>query len=243
MNFNNSNELDVFLNKLLYIGMGSQGSCYLNNNDKTAIKIFHDFDDDLCNISENEIMRFSNIKNKTFIWPSSVIRMNNNVIGYISPYIKAKNLCNTNPLNVNLNKLEKCIQNAKKDIDIISEHKVLTYDVMYNTMLGNKLYIIDSQDYCYKDCYSKSDLINKNNHNLDYEIYYFLVDSYFNNVINNDKDLSCLYVHKEENVLEFLKLFKKRLSELSGMEINSLRDAKKFIDPKPIEHKYIRTLN
>lgn len=240
MNFNNSAELNIFLKRLIYIGMGSQGCCYLNPKDNIVIKIFHDYEEDLYSISEDEIMKFSNIKNRTFIWPSSVIRLQGNIIGYTSPYVKAKNLHAINPLNVSLNKLEKSISIARKDINIISENGVLTYDVMYNTMLGNRLYVIDSEDYTFKKEDRKSELIIKNNNNLDYGIYCFLVDSYFNGIVNDTKELSELYRYKKEDVLEFLKLFRSRLSELSGKEVNSLRDAKKFIDPKPIESKYIR---
>ena len=241
MNFKNENALDSYLNSLKFIGMGSQGCCYLDNN--IVVKIFHDYlDNDFLEISAQEIMKFSAIKNRTYIWPSSTIKLNNLVIGYVSDYAKGKNLYKINPLSINLNNLEKAIVLAHKDIEIISNHGILTYDVMYNILLGKKLYVVDHEEYTYRDDLDNSTLISKNSFNFNYEIYDFLIDSFFNKIVKDNKELSELYKYKNEDVLIFLKLFRKRLNELVGKEITYLDEAKQYRDPKIIEMHYQRII-
>lgn len=230
MKFRSEEELQGFINNLQYLNMGSQGTCYLRN--KKVFKIFHrDLDDDEDYIIEhdkNEILRFSNIDNKTFIWPKDVIELNNEVIGYVSDYVDAKNLYKINPLNINLNRFIKNIKEAKKDIKIISNNGIVTYDMMYNTLYGRRFYCIDQDEYSFSEKDPK--LIEQdNNNNFDIELYYFLIDNYFDNIIKNNKELSELYKYKKEDILVFIELLKKYLSELVGKDITALKDAKKYV--------------
>ena len=86
-------------------------------------------------------------------------------------------------------------------------------------------------------------MIRKNNYeNFDMEIYYFLVDGFFQKFVNENKMLNELYSDKKEDVLFFLKLFRNLLSEMVGKEIITLGEASKYIDRKALIRKYERYL-
>lgn len=245
MNFKSREHLETYLDNLKIIGMGSQGVCYYNPYDNSVYKIFHQFfdeDDDIeyhVTYEEKEILRFSDVKNNTFIWPISVIRVKDEVVGYKTLYIKAKSLYQCNPLNVNLDRLSSSIQTAKSDIDIISKERILTYDMMYNILYNDKFYIIDHDDYAYSD--KDSLWIRKINYeNFGMELYYFLIDGLFQDFVNNSKILSELYKHKQEDVLIFLKELRRSLSEMVDKGITTLGEASKYCDQKVYRRKYQR---
>jgi len=245
MNFKSREHLETFLDNLKIIGMGSQGVCYYNPYDNSVYKIFHQFfdeDDDIeyhVTYEEKEILRFSDVKNNTFVWPISVIRVKDEVVGYKTPYIKAKSLYQCNPMNVNLDSLFESILKARSDLDTISNHHILTYDMMYNVLYGNKFYIIDHDEYSYSD--KDSLWIRKNNYeNFDMEIYYFLVDGLFQDFVDSNKLLRELYKDKKDDVLIFLNQLRYSLSEMVDKEITTLQDASKCCDQKVYRRKYQR---
>ena len=170
------------------------------------------------------------IENKSFIWPSSVIIVEGEVVGYIRDYVNAKPLCEINPLNISLDKLSKSIPVIQKDIEIISEAGIKTYDMMYNTLYGSSGFkVIDHEDYAFSNK-PVSDLIRINNDSLNYEIMYFLVDCYFNEFVNDYKLLKDMYDKSGVDILEFINLFRKYLSEYIGSDVKRLRDAKKCMN-------------
>lgn len=245
MNFKSREHLETFLDNLKIIGMGSQGICYYNQYDNFVYKIFHQFFDENEDIEyhvtyrEKEILRFSDVKNNTFIWPISVIRVKDEIVGYKTPYINTKSLYECNPMSVNLDKLQESIIKARTDIDIISNHHILTYDMMYNVLYGNKFYIIDHDEYSYSD--KDSLWIRKSNYeNFDMEIYYFLVDGLFQGFVDSNKLLSELYKDKKDDVLIFLNQLRYSLSEMVDKEITTLQDASKYCDRKVYRRKYQR---
>ena len=65
---------------------------------------------------------------------------------------------------------------------------------------------------------------------FDAEIRYFLVDNYFDEFVNNDILLREMY-HDKKNVtsLEFLRMFRNKLSEYIGTDIDKLEKAKKLV--------------
>lgn len=231
MNFNSREEVTNYINKLTFLSCGSMGSCYLRKKDNYVLKIFRSFeeDDDFDDFTENNIMQFSNIKNNTYIWPTDIIKCNNIIIGYIMPYVNALDLNEVNPLYINLNKLNNRILDVKKDIKIISENGVSTYDVMYNILYNNKFYIIDKDEYSFTDK-NPSILEKHNNHVFDQGIYYFLIDSVFESIVNDNKILKDIYKDKDVDILIFLKLLRQNLSELCGYEIKRLYDASNYMD-------------
>lgn len=227
VSFNNKNNFDLYLKRLFFLGMGSQGICYLDKKNKIVYKIFHGyFDDEDEGYTADDILKFSGIRNNTFIWPSEVVYANGRIIGYTMPYVSSVNLCNTDLLSTNLNLLEKAIDKSYCDIEILTKNNVCLYDVMYNILYSNgKINVIDSMEYNFGNASLKENMAA-----FDAEIRYFLVDNYFDEFVNNDILLREMY-HDKKNVtsLEFLRMFRNKLSEYIGTDIDKLEKAKKLV--------------
>ena len=129
-------------------------------------------------------MKFSGIKNNTYMFPKDVVKVNGIIVGYVKSYVNSKDLTSINPFRISLDKLVNSINNVRSDIEIISENGVLTYDVMYNIIYKNKITIIDTDDYEVKDI-DPIALMERNNYNLDYAIYNFLIDNIFDDFVNS----------------------------------------------------------
>lgn len=227
VSFNNKNNFDLYLKRLFFLGMGSQGICYLDKKNKIVYKIFHGyFDDEDEGYTADDILKFSGIRNNTFIWPSDVVYANGRIIGYTMPYVSSVNLCDTDLLSTNLNLLEKAIDKSYCDIEILTKNNVCLYDVMYNILYSNgKINVIDSMEYNFGNASLKENMVA-----FDAEIRYFLVDNYFDEFVNNDILLREMY-HDKKNVtsLEFLRMFRNKLSEYIGTDIDKLEKAKKLV--------------
>ena len=227
VSFNNKNNFDLYLKRLFFLGMGSQGMCYLDKKNIIVYKIFHGyFDDEDEGYTVDDILKFSGIRNNTFIWPSDVVCVNDRIIGYTMPYVASENLCDTDLLSTNLNLLEKAIDKSYCDIEILTKNNVCLYDVMYNILYSNgKINVIDTMEYSYGNTSLK-----KNIAVFDAEIRYFLVDNYFDEFVNNDILLREMY-HDKKNVtsLEFLRMFRSKLSEYIGTDVDKLEKAKKLV--------------
>lgn len=227
VSFNNKNNFDLYLKRLFFLGMGSQGICYLDKKNKIVYKIFHGyFDDEDEGYTADDILKFSGIRNNTFIWPSDVVYANGRIIGYTMSYVSSVNLCNTDLLSTNLNLLEKAIDKSYCDIEILTKNNVCLYDVMYNILYSNgKINVIDSMEYNFGNASLKENMAA-----FDAEIRYFLVDNYFDEFVNNDILLREMY-HDKKNVtsLEFLRMFRNKLSEYIGTDIDKLEKAKKLV--------------
>lgn len=244
MFFKNRMELLNFLRTCQMIGYGSQGTCYLNSTKNIVYKVFNQYLDEEDNeyyidYSKENIMRFSKIKNDTFIWADDLIYVNNEIVGYISNYVSAKSLYKINPLNVNLNELIDKLQIVKNDIKIISNHGVLLYDIVYNILYGENIYSIDFDEYAYSDM-DNSKIIIENNKRFDYEIYMFLIENYFNEFILSNNMLNRIYEAKELDVIEFIKLLKNELSGLLGHDIEYLNSAKSYLNKNKVKTIYQR---
>lgn len=236
MQFNTKEEYFKFRKKLLYLGAGSQGECYLENKEKKVYKIFFDcFEKDyVCYYDKSDFLKFSHLINTTFIWPNDIISYNRNIICYVSNYINAKDLSKFNPLFIDLDSLETAIKKAHYDIKYITDNDIVMYDIMYNILYnGSTLYLIDTTEYAIgKDAY-------QNYSNFDKSIFYFLTDGYFNDFIENDKNLSDIVNSDEFNMLYFLKEFRIKINTIMGDNVLKLKDAKKLIRRTCNKH-YIR---
>lgn len=227
VSFNNKNNFDLYLKRLFFLGMGSQGICYLDKKNKIVYKIFHGyFDDEDEGYTADDILKFSGIRNNTFIWPSDVVYANGRIIGYTMPYVSSVNLCDTDLLSTNLNLLEKAIDKSYCDIEILTKNNVCLYDVMYNILYSNgKINVIDSMEYNFGNASLKENMAA-----FDAEIRYFLVDNYFDEFVNNDILLREMYYDKKNvTSLEFLRMFRNKLSEYIGTDIDKLEKAKKLV--------------
>ena len=249
MNFKSKGELLLKLRSFRKIGEGSQGVCYLDKNSGIVYKIFNQvFDDSLDSYlyyykyNRQDIMKFGNIKNNTYIFPSNVIYVQDEIVGYIEPYVNSKDLTKISPLRISLDKLITNINKVRIDIEKISECGILTRDVMYNILYKNKFNVIDTDDYVIKDV-DPSTLIDMNNQMFDYAIYDFLIDNFFNDFVDSYTLLKNMYKDRTGDVTIFIKYLRKYLSEYVGYEINKLGDAKECVDKvKALDPCYIRDI-
>lgn len=147
MRFSSQKEQESYFKSLHYLNSGSQGECYIDKNKKMVYKLLFYYE----GLTKEELLRFSYIKNKTFIWPTEEIMVGQRIVGYIMPYRKVKNLYDLNPMSINLNDLETAITKAYTDIQLITDNSVKAYDIMYNILYSRKKFsIIDTADYSSK---------------------------------------------------------------------------------------------
>lgn len=244
MTFYSREEVMNFIHTLKPLGDGSQGVCYVDKNFRKVYKFYRsylEFDDIL--YTKEEILQFRDIKSATFLFPQDVILLKDEVIGDITPYRHAKNLCSLNPLNIHLDRLIKLLVIALKEIEYVSRRGVNSFDVMYNILLGNKFYFVDTLDYSINDRDYK-DILSDNMKYFNLGIMYFLVDGLFDGVVRQNKILREMYDLKGRNIsiLEFTIELKKYLAEIVGHEINCLKEARDFQDQNVVEYhlKYDR---
>ena len=190
MRFMNMYQLEIWLeyHEEDTLGSGAQGTCFKIGN--KVYKIFNEFCDeyryDDIVYNKDDLLRFSEIKNNTFVWPSDVIVVGDKVVGYITDYIDAKSLYEINPLRVSLEKYIKSLDLVLDDIKIISDNGVMTFDVSYNTLYGrNGFNVIDTMEYTLSDI-DCSSLYKINKSRFDCETKLFLIDGYFDEFIDNN---------------------------------------------------------
>lgn len=253
MYFKNRDELLLFLYCLKQvkavecIGTGSQGICFYDKIKGDVYKIFHqffeDYGEDKVIYNEKELLRFSNIKNNTFLWPKDIIVVGDEIVGYVSDYFDGKNLYEINPLSININKFIDSISQVLLDIKKVSSMNIRTYDVMYNILYGKEGFcIIDHDEYCYSNM-NKKELYEFNCDNFNIAIKYFLIDNYFDKFISCYKDLNEMYVSKGINVNQFLLLFRKYLNKEMGYNVIKLSEASRLVNKEKIKKvKYQRII-
>lgn len=99
--------------------------------------------------------------------------------------------------------------------EMISKQGILTYDMMFNILYNQDFFIIDHDEYMFKDL--DWQILNKENKkNFNMELFYFLIDGYFDEFIKKYPLLRKMYKEKEIDILDFLKLFRNKLSEIIG---------------------------
>ena len=248
MNFVSEVKLYEFLRKpqIKFLNFGSQGQCYLDRSNKKVYKIFNSFfyegfENDY---QEEDILKFSGILNNTYIWPSEVITVDNKIIGYIIPFIKGTELCQINPLSVNLSQLVNHLGAVYEDNIIISQNGIVAYDVMYNILYGNNgVNIIDTDDYNF-NYFGKSyeEILKINNRNINFAFKVFIIDNYFNEFVNQFSELREMYEDLDLESRIFIISLQKKLSELLDLELNYLKDALTFKNKKRIKEKDLKMI-
>lgn len=241
---NDKKEFLIYLKSLKFLGLGSEGITYYDQRKKIVLKIYHD-----CFLEEfkiynylarKKLIKVDNINNKTYIFPQEEIMYDDYVIGYITTYQQGKTIDEINPLRVNLEDFINAALKVDDDIKTLSENGILTSDVLYNTMYGRKkISIIDPTEYCFsKDSYEQ--LLDMNRKNFNTGVMLFLVDSYFNEFVTDNKGLNELFNDKKQNIKYFLTSFKKYLSEYIGSDITKLQEAKKAMNKEKHKVLFVR---
>lgn len=250
MNFKTEEEAKKFISNLIVLdSTGSQGVTYTDREFKKVYKIFHSFLDgdylkDPDYLSKEALLQFKDIKTKTFIFPKDVIMLYGIVIGYIMPYVPAINLYKLGPYHINLDWLIKVVRDALLDIELISAHKIATYDVMYNIMLGSRLFVIDTQDYAKSPEMDEETLLRKNMIPLNLEVMYFLVDGIFETVIKNNKRLMDMLNSSGQNlnVIDFIIEFRCFIEDLLHKKISTIYEAAALMNQNITNNRYLRLL-
>ena len=228
-----------------YLSEGGQGRCYKIGNKvyKIFLQYIEDDDEEITPYFKEDILRFSDVKNDTYIFPNDVIMVGNTVVGYITGYVDALSLYKIDPLRVSLDFFENSLDSSIRDIRIISNNGILTYDVMYNILYGKDGFrIIDTLEYSKTDI-DPNKLFLDNYGRFCYGIKLFLIYGYFDKIVKNYKNISDMYNDDSVSITLFLREFRKILSELEGREIKKLSEAKKSIIVRERKnHKYIREL-
>jgi len=243
MNFNSELELNKYLGKCKEIGFGSQGVVYRDKNN--VLKIFHQYfdkcEDDYV-WKKEDILKFNGFQNKTYIFPVDILSVENEIIGEISKYVKGHNLDKINPLTINIDTFIEAVSNCIIDIKKISDKHIVSYDIAYNTLYNGKdIHIIDTTEYTIMNL-PKTEIFKMNQNNFNMTIMYFLIDNYFDEFIENNKLLKEMYISKNIDILEFLKLYKLKLSEHTGYEIQQIKEASSCLNKRKRNPKYIRTI-
>ena len=248
MLFKTEAEVNLFMRKLNYLGEGTQGKCFVDKNRKWVFKFFQSYFDtlryDYEDLTEADILKFQKIKSNTFLFPKEIIYLNEKIIGYTIPYRNAKNMYAINPLTLNLDRLLKLLNIALKEIEYISRCGVRMYDVLYNILLGNRIYIIDTLEYGMCEGYFH-DVLKENLKAFNFEIMSFLINGLFDKIIADNKTLSDMYNSKdvEVSIIDFIFELRNYLANLLGKNVTYLREAKSLQDRDVDEEKlfYNRT--
>lgn len=247
MRFKTIGEFYLWLQKheMCILDSGSQGICYKIGNKvyKIFIQFIDEIQDDMIEYDSNDILKFNDVVNGTYLFPNDVIMIGDTVVGYITNYVNAIALNKINPLCIDLDKFERDLELVYPDIRVISENGVCSYDVVYNILYGTSGFkIIDTMEYS-RVPIDSMELYDTNKRNFNIGIGWFLTYGYFDDFLLSEESLNCMLCDYNVDMISFLREFRNRLSEKEGYEIRKLGDAKKSIVIKKYKKpKYIREL-
>lgn len=226
--------------------IGSQGQTFYDKNLHKVVKIYLQFLENekeyYVPYEEEKVMQFKEARNDTFYFPEEIVKLNDEVIGYITRMAPGRNIDHVDPLNVNLDEITKASAIALDDVKKMSKFNIQTYDVLYNIMYGSgKVSVIDTDDYAISTN-SVEVTIEKNVNIFNQAIMLFLIDGYFDEFVSSNKLLKEMCCSKDINLHDFLVSFKKHLSEQLDKEVVILNDAKTLINKRRYEPNFTRCL-
>ena len=226
--------------------IGSQGQTFYDKNLHKVVKIYLQFLENekeyYVPYEEEKVMRFKDARNDTFYFPEEIVKVNDEVIGYITGMAPGRNIDHVNPLNVNLDEITKASTVALDDVKKMSKFNIQTYDVLYNIMYGpGKVSIIDTDDYSIANNPVEV-TVEKNVSIFNQAMLLFLIDGYFDEFVRSNKLLKEMYCSEDINLHDFLVSFKKYLSEQLDKEVVILNDAKTLINKKEYKPNFVRCL-
>lgn len=242
--FASESEVYEFMKTHRFIGAGSGGECYIDKSESFVYKFYYSFLDRLEDDPElikEDILKFSHIKNNLVIFPFDVISINEEIIGEASRYVKGVNLYQLNPFTVDLDRLIKLCELALKELTILTRENVAIYDTVYNTLLGEQLYLIDTTEYTWsKEPFTETLKANIKSFNI--SIMLFLISGIFDEAISSNKILNEMYKTKGEDIsiIEFIRELKSYLSEILGIEVKNLARARILQNKKRVRTFYER---
>ncbi|MBP3634846.1 MAG: hypothetical protein J6J17_00085 [Bacilli bacterium] len=221
-------DFNRFWKNLLYLGTGSEGVCKRLNK-REIMKYLNGPDNR--NLSEEDILKYKNIEQKTYIFAHKVFYIDDVLSGYITRYSKGKNLIEINRDKILFDKIINGCKIVEEDTKILSDSGIKTCDILFNILYQNGVFnIIDTCEYNNSDI--QSDLLYKKNISIfNYSILEFLIKDRFYRFVFSSNELSKYYdsVENGESIVPFLKLLKQRLSEYCDKEVKTVESAGKAI--------------
>lgn len=210
-----------------FLNKGTTGKCFLLK-DGTVFKKFNSPLD----LSELERFKyFLNYKNDNFLFPFDFIYDNKKFYGYITKRALGDTLQKTFK-NSDLEKLSiNCIK-LEKNIDLISEGKIIMYDyhsenVMYD---GNLIQVIDSDDYGITDFYTEDAVKERNyEYNRIMMCNLCLTNIKLNKHTDYITDRIIRYKHSDVKVSEILVNIKEDIEKHYKENISTINDFNNII--------------
>lgn len=244
MEMKNKEEFKRYLSSLKELGFGSSGVTYYDTKRSKVIKVSHDYLNEGISYYSEDILAFKDCQNNTYIFADDSIVIDDKIVAYTMPFAPGKPLYMTDPLRIKYDNFMNAVINSMTDVEKISNYGVESFDVIYNMMYSSKkLSIIDQDEYSLSKMKMEDSVLLKYNfYQFNTSVMLFLIDSYFDNFVSDNKVLHEMYNSKDVNIKEFLILFKKSLSEYASKEIVTLNDAKGALDKRKIVKKYIRNI-
>ena len=244
MEMKNKEEFKRYLSSLKELGFGSSGVTYYDTKRSKVIKVSHDYLNKGISYYSEDILAFKDCQNNTYIFADDSIVIDDKIVAYTMPFAPGKPLYMTDPLRIKYDNFMNAVINSMTDVEKISNYGVESFDVIYNMMYSSKkLSIIDQDEYSLSKMKMEDSVLLKYNfYQFNTSVMLFLIDSYFDNFVSDNKVLHEMYNSKDVNIKEFLILFKKSLSEYASKEIVTLNDAKGALDKRKIVKKYIRNI-
>lgn len=240
MEFSNKKELNTYLKRLVYLGFGSQGDAYRDKD--SVIKVYNGLSGKR---TKDEVLRFSDIKTKSFYFPYDVLEIRGSVVGEVTKFAYGKELYKTDPLKVKYQGLIDGLDQVDKDIRIISEAGVRVFDQCYNTLYVNGKYsFIDTTEYG-KGLPSKervSELERINHKTINFEILQFVTNGFLEHYVFNNKELYKMYVSNDIDMREFLIKLRECLQRDIGHEMTCLGECKELFNYEVNRTPYVREL-
>lgn len=112
-----------------------------------------------------------------------------------------------------------------KTNDKLTDNGVHICDLRYNTLYNNgNIYVIDTIEYDYKLSTYK-----ENREGLDKELMLFLIDNYFDDFVFSNSVLREMYLEFEVRGIDFMREFRKMISEYIGEDVVYLNKAKSLV--------------
>ena len=238
-------DLNPYLKNSKYIGKGNCARCYLLS-DGSILKVFKHNYDAKCVLRQplfnEELNKFGSIGNDTYICPKTIVKQNNEIVGYIYPHVNGKNLSKINN-NIKLYDLFYSYEQIIIDTKKISDQYFCLFDIhRKNIIYDGSIHIIDLDKGYFKD--TTYDLHTTFLGNIN-----SIFDTIFGKIYNTDMDeiieFSDLFVQNKfrktnkgdiNSVNEFLKF----LAAYTEIQDPTLNDIKRKVKAKNVHNDYFK---
>ena len=225
LHFPNEEEFNWLIEKLDFIGIGSEGVCY-KLNDKAALK-------HLCGPAyekqtKEEILQFKDIDISNYIFIQNLVYVKDEIVGVLMQYINGKNLENK-LYREKILRLIKAIDDLVMATKRLSNKGISVFDVCpINMLYNNKFYLIDTMSYTKVDL-ENNKLFKDNMSKVTYSVYHAILPLPILYFINSIPEIKNFRKDKEllSNPSYVMRILLNNLNEYLGYEVKSFEEASK----------------